>query len=231
MATKKKNTSLPHETTNDPIPDGSSAAGGVALVDELGIPKVGVREAPKPQQLISADSLSPDMTAVEAASERFKYWIGIHPDCPVEGIGAAGLTFSKVNELIIPDPDGGKTTRVPVIGGIANIDRETLIRLKNVLPRIVIRFEEASDPYADEQGKTGQNVGDAFTRGRRGRLITIPKVGDSRRRYIPHPNDRPAINWMFMQLCADQDQGSRGTTYPESIAKTGLAWHGEPIDL
>ncbi len=229
MASRSKKPNPPPADNQPPvIPDGSAAAGGVAMVDELGIPKVGVKPAPKAQQVIAPSDLAPDMQAVEAMSERFKYWVGIHPDCPVERIGAAGLTFQKVNELLVPDAEG-KTQRVPVIGGIANIDRETMLRLTKVLPRIVIRFLD--DPDEHEEPGTGLNVGDAFKNKRRGQLITIPKPGDKRRKYYPQPNDRPAINWMFMQLCADQDAGSRGTTFPESIAKTGLAWHGDPLDL
>lgn len=230
MATKKKESPAPADDMT--IPEGSQAAGGLAMLDDLGIPKVGVskKKTKRPQQLIKPEALTPNLVT-EALAEQFKYWIGIHPDCPVEGIGAGGLTFSKVNELLIPDHEN-KIQRVPVIGGIANIDREMMTRLARVLPRIVIRFEQATDPYADEGGRAGLNVGDAYKKGQRGRLITIPRNNkDSKRRYIASKNDRPAINWMFMQLCADQDSGSRGTTYPESIAKTGLAWHGEPLDL
>lgn len=215
---------------SDDVQTASAASGKAAVVDALGIPAVDAVAAPKARHVIAPDQLAPKpQTFVEA--QRFWYWFGIMPDCPVEGIGAAGMTFQKVQEEVIPgnSRNGGRTQRVPIIGGIARLNRDTMLRLLNVLPRIVIRMQEEAGEV--EEPRTGVNVGDAFKQPKRGRLITIPKdPSKARVPYIPSPKDVPASGFMFLQLCADQRNGSRGTTYPDPLSQTGLEWPGdEPL--
>ena len=244
MAARKKN-SPPDENPQDmqsipAIPDGSSAVGKPATVEQIDKGSVAVKEPPKSRQIIDPSGLAPDLSNVETIAERFKYWIGIHADCPVSGISVAGLKFSKINHHIVPSHETGRPMRSPVIGTIANIDRETMLRLRESLKRIVIRFSRPEGVKVDMEGPLPvRDVRDASKEQElRGRLITIPteenirvakEKGRPLRRYVPHPNDRPAIRWMFMQLCTDQKHGERQQFYPECIEKTGLVWPGEPL--
>jgi hypothetical protein len=248
MATRKKSNDSPtDEIPHDeplPIPDGSSAGGAPVVTDGLGnlASGVAVKQAPKHHQVLAPATLAPKLDGSDGVAQRFKYWIGILPDCPVQGISAAGHKFSKLNEIIIPNRElVGRTQRQGVPGGIVSIDRETMLKLRDVLPRIVIRFEQ--EPPAPVEVLEGnvriQTVADNAKETLRGRLITIPteetirvakEKGRPVRRYVPHPNDRPAIRWMFMQLCSDQVHGSRSVNYPLSIEQTGIVWPGDPID-
>jgi len=106
--------------------------------------------------------------------------------------------------------------------------------MRDRLRRTVIRFLD--DAGQTEEPGTGQNVGDNHVRPRRGQIITIPTdedIEDRGRRgkptnaYRPHPNDVPAARYMFAQICDDQDKGSRGEYYPDTLETTGLSWPDE----
>jgi hypothetical protein len=208
-----------------------------------GKPAVAVaQDAPKmaTKSKIGGASLVPDIASrSESAgiSRRYRYWVGVTPDCPRESIDLAGVNFPKINELIIPDPGRTSTKkRVPVIGSIVWLTEDKIRKMIERLPRTVVRY--TSDEGAKEEPGTGQNVGDVHERPRKGHLITIPTdaeieakrlKGRSVRTYSPDPRrDVPAARFMFAQLCADQENGSRGHTYPDTLETAGIEW---PDDL
>lgn len=206
------------------------------MVDALGIPKVDAVAAPKARHVIKPEDLAPKLgEGCEQLGQRFWYWFGLMPDCPVEMIGAAGVTFQKVQEQLIPgsDRNGGRTQRIPIIGGIAQFDIIQMRRLLQALPRIILRMQEVEAEHEEllDGRSTGLNVGDANRQPRRGRLITLPGgKRPPRVPYVQHQNDVAATGYMFVQLCADQRNGSRGTVYPDPLSETGLEWPGdEPL--
>lgn len=195
---------------------------------------------PEVRSRISGASLLPNFakSGRGAIQHRYKYWVGVTPNCPVESIDCAGINFPKVNELIIPDPmKSGMSRRVPVIGAIVELSEDKIRLLRERLPRIVVRII-GDEGEKDEPG-TGQNIGDAHRRPRRGQLISIPtdediefrrNNGKPTRAYVRHPNDVPAVHFMFIQLCADQQKGNRGEVYPETLETTGIEWPEELED-
>lgn len=187
---------------------------------------------------IAAETLLPDFENHPglAIAKPVAYWLGLTTDCPANQIDCAGLHFPKVQEMIVPNPqDPGKKVRVPVIGGLdANVTEDKILRLQEVLPRLVIRF--LSEPAQKEQPGTGQNTGDPVVRARKGYVITIPTeqmVEDARangktlKPYIRLPNDEPAANYMYLQVCPDQKLPARGTIAPSTIGEIGIEWPNE----
>lgn len=173
-------------------------------------------------------------------NRRYRYWVGITPSCPVNGIDLAGLSFPKVNEQIVPDPNRtGQKRRRLVAGAIVWIDEAKIRRLRDRLPRTIIRFS-SDDGVLDEPG-TGENIGDVAQRPRRGRVITIPtdeELEDRRKRgkpahaYRPDPKrDVPAARFMFAQLCENQEHPEQGEYYPDPLETTGLEWPDELAEL
>lgn len=194
--------------------------------------------APETKTHIGGGALVPDLGAARERAGtlvQYRYWVGVLPDCPVESIDLCGINFPKVNENLIDDPmRTGIMKRVPVIGSIVWLTADKIRKMRDRLPRTVIRFLDEPE-VVDEPG-TGKNVGDVHRRARRGHLITIPtaaevaerkKHGRSTRQYVPGPHDAPAANYMFAVLCADQRNGSRDETYPDVLADTGLSWPAE----
>lgn len=205
---------------------------------DVGMPAVAVRPGPEKPPVrthISGKSLVPDLDDLRSnagISLQYRYWVGITPSCPVESIDIAGINFPKINENLVEDPmRTGIKRRVPVIGSIVYLTEDKIRRIRERLARTVIRFTE--DPGEQDEPGTGQNLGDAHRRARRGQVITIPtsqevverrKAGKATRQYVPGPNDVPAARFLFAQLCADQVNGSRGDVYPETLETTGLEW-------
>ncbi|HXI82133.1 MAG TPA: hypothetical protein VNM34_15100 [Verrucomicrobiae bacterium] len=169
----------------------------------------------------------------------YRYWVGVSPSCPVQSITVAGIDFPKVNELLIDDPARtGQKRRVPVIGAIVFLDADRIRRLREQLPRTVIRFLD--DGGEKEEPGTGQNIGDAHRQPRKGHVITVPspeevaqrrKDGTAINLYVPSRHDVPAARFMFAQICADQERGSRGEFYPDPLEVSGLDWPDELGDL
>ena len=210
--------------------------------EELNIPQSNpdsgkpIRGRKKKSRTTAGSSLVPNITSGgQGAVKQFAYWVGVTPSCPVEHIDLAGINFPKVNELILPDPmRTNQKRRVPVIGSIVWLTQDRLELMEERLRRTVIRFYE--DGGQKEEPGTGQNVGDNHVRPRRGQIITIPTAEEIKQRrergkptneYRPHPNDVPAARYMFAQICEDQERGSRGEYYPETLEKTGLWWPDE----
>lgn len=195
-------------------------------------------ESPQGRTHIGGSDLVPDLEAHKSqlgVARGYLYWVGVTPSCPREHIDLAGINFPKVNENLVSDPmRTGNKRRVPVIGAIVMIDEHKIQRMRDKLKRTVIRFLD--DGGQQEEPGTGQNVGDNHQRPRRGQLITIPtpeEIEERRRRgkptneYRPHPNDVPAARYMFAQICEDQQKGSRGEYYPDTLETTGLWWPDE----
>lgn len=187
---------------------------------------------------IGGSDLVPDLDKHKTqlgVARSYKYWVGVTPSCPRESVTLAGINFSKVNERLVQDPmRTGTKRRVPVIGGIVDIDERRVQKMRDKLKRTVIRFLD--DGGQTEEPGTGQNVGDNHVRPRRGQIITIPTEEDIKQRlergkptnaYRPHPNDVPAARYMFAQICEDQERGSRGEYYPDTLETTGLWWPDE----
>ncbi|MEY4534765.1 MAG: hypothetical protein RLZZ246_1083 [Planctomycetota bacterium] len=193
---------------------------------------------PEPKTKIAGASLVPDLDKRskdgQSVLRQYRYWVGVTPSCPVEYLTLAGICFPKVNENLIEDPlRTNQKRRVPVIGAIVFLTEDKIRKMREVLPRTVIRFID--DGEKEEPG-TGQNIGDNFVRPRRGQRITIPtmeeieqrkKAGKPTRQYVPHAGDEPAARYMFAVLCSDQERGSRGEYYPDTLETAGLEWPGE----
>jgi len=134
-------------------------------------------------------------------------------------------------ELLIDNPQRtGERQRVPVPGGLhKDVTEEMLDKLKEKLPRLVVRFTEP--PRKEEPSQNSQGIADLATQPRKGFVITIPSEKDVEAaieaeshitRYVRGEWDEPAANYMFMQPCVDQDNPQRGGVYPQTLDKTGL---------
>lgn len=209
---------------------------------DVGMPAV--VEAPKTpppiaKTKIAGASLVPDLDKSRkdgGVSRSYKYWVGVTPNCPVQYITMAGICFPKINENLVDDPMGGTIKRrIPVVGAIVTLNEVQMRRLLKKLPLTVVRFTDADSGTQEEPG-TGKNIGDVHQQPRRGQLITIPTKDEidqriatnkATREYTPQPNDVPAARFMFAQLCGDQERGSRGDFYPETLETAGLEWPDE----
>lgn len=224
MAAKKKTTG--DDALSEMIPADSLAGDGIVAV----APKAS--KAPKKGRGVRIDpsELVPDMAEVAEVGERHKYWLGVMPDCPVEHIGCAGLTFSKINQSVRVTASG-ETQRSPMVGCVANLSRAEVRKVEAALKRMIIRF---TGTESHEELGTGKNIGDAFERPRSGVRITIPtkesieaarKAGKNPRTYVPQPGDKPAAHFMFM-VPGDRQSVD---TYPDPISVTGIEWPGESL--
>lgn len=206
---------------------------------DVGKPAVAVAAPPKRSKSktkFEGKSLVPDLEKNRTAVSRlYWYWIGVTPNCPVDEVQIVGTGFPKVEEKVTQI--NGKTQRHPLIGKLVQLDEAAIRRLRERLPRTVIRFIDAKDQH--EEPGTGMNLGDVYERKRRGHLITIPresdvaeieKQGRAVRRYVQDPRDQPAARYMFAQICDDQERGNRGAVYPETLETTGLEWPDEMKD-
>lgn len=193
--------------------------------------------APSRSRVVSGDALIPRIDPSSVAVQRESlYWVGALPGLPTEHVDLCGVNFPKVNEMLVPDPmRSDRKVRVPVIGSIARISVAKLRAIQERLQRTVVRFYDDPRPVKDEPG-TGENIGDVHQRPRRGQIITIPravdieaadKAGRAVRRYTPDPRDVPVAQFLFMELCENQETGNRRDTYPDPLAETGLEFPAE----
>lgn len=182
--------------------------------------------------------LVPDFSAQSVTHARqYYYWIGLLPSCPRDYVTVAGLCFSKLNaDQVAQDGSPNRKSLVPFPGAITIIDEARIRRLRDMLPRTVIRFYE----QGAESG-IGENIGDTPNR-RRGQLITIPtekeitwqqQNGKVVRRYDPRPFDEPFAAYAYAVVCEDQEnpEPSSRTKYPPTLAEAGLEWPDEIKDL
>ena len=207
-----------------------------------------VQEPPRPEPTVSGADLAPDprsfgtVDSALAVGEFFYYWVGSVPDCPMEYPTFAGIVFPKVNERLVKSHlRDGKTNRVPVIGGIAKIDRLKFLRLVDTIKRTVIRFQELPEEVPennplDDKFERGKNLEDIDIRPRRGRPILIPTKEEIEQAkqmnrhieaYIPSERDEPIARYLFAVLCQDQRQPERGDKYPGTMAQDGFYWPGK----
>lgn len=198
---------------------------------KAGKPAVRVRiDSTGPTRRVAGPDLVPSVERNRAAMLReFRYWVGTLPSCPREHVDLAGINFPKVNELLVPDRmHAEKKARVPVIGAIVHLSASKLEDIRERLTRTVVRF---TDHAVHEEPGTGENRGDPYQRPRRGHIITIPRAEDiaaAKRdgraipRYVPQNGDVPVARYLFMQLCADQQNGMHGSVYPDPLEVTGL---------
>jgi len=175
-----------------------------------------------------------DLPGVTLGTEH-AYWMGVTPDCPISQINIVGLNFPKRNEIFVADPvnPGGQKIRVPSIGGLHRaVTQDHIIALREVLPRLVIRFATETPGQQEEPG-TGVNTGHVFKRQRKAELVIIPtsaqivkakENGTQVPRYSRHAGDRAAAEFMFFKLCLDQAVPRRELTCPETIFQGGIFW-------
>lgn len=207
---------------------------------DVGRPTVAAATMPRPKKApktkLAGKSLMPDLDAHKGSvSRRYWYWLGVTPGCPVDNIDIAGIGFPKLTEKV--STHNRETVRIPVPGHLVQLGESEIRRMRDRLPRTVIRFL-GEKPQHEEPG-TGMNVGDTYSRGRKGHLITIPrdkdvqeieKQGRAAHRYEQGPNDQPAARYMFALLCDNQDRPAVGSVYPETLETTGLEWPDEIKD-
>jgi len=160
------------------------------------------------------------------------FWLGVVPQCATPFIRCGGISFPKMNELLVSNPNqqSGKA-RIPVIGGLhGSITQEMIDNIKEHMKRLVIRFDEAPRPCDRIVSHQGIEALSAFEP-RKGRIVTIPRKRDIEmtreegriiRPYVRQQFDEPAAKYMFMQPCVDQDRPQRGGFYPACIPETGL---------
>ena len=232
------------QTKPELAPTANPDAGKRATVSADGdIAAAASAPAIKAKTKVEGRDLVADIESRSVASgvgQRYRYWVGVTPSCPVNGLDIAGLNFPKVNEQIVPDPNRtGQKKRRLVAGSIVWVTEDKIRLLRERLPRTVIRFTD--DKGTHEEPGTGENIGDVAQRPRRGHVITIPtdeELADRRRKgkpahaYIPDPKrDVPAARFMFAQLCPNQDQPEQGEYYPDPLELTGLEWPEELAEL
>ena len=174
------------------------------------------------------------------------YWIGALPGLPVEGAHFGGQCFPKMEERVSKSSDGS-TIRSPVIGALVRLTADNVKRIRDRLPRTVVRWREEEPEEREDRiglaettskGGSGKSV-DAVTgdhQRRRGHLITIPTeaeiaakraAGRAANLYLPRAGDEPASRYLFALLCHNQEQPGRGDHYPAPLETTGLEWPGQ----
>jgi len=191
--------------------------------------------------------LVPDLSKHKAGLiQKHFYWIGALPSSPSEALYVAGVDFPKMTEKVTGF--GKDTQRIPGIGHVRELTADQVARIRERLPRVVIRFDGAPPEGIGGPGSQLQSImpherTDAEGRTvlvppprRRGHPITIKTdaemkkaraAGTPARGYSQMPYDEPAANHIFAVLCADQNQPQANAFYPESLAVTGLDWPGE----
>ncbi|MCP4735192.1 MAG: hypothetical protein GY873_13475, partial [Bosea sp.] len=172
--------------------------------------------------VIDGASLVPNLDAHGGAvSTEYCYWCGVIPDFPGSSITLAGLSFAKVNHLLIPEPGSASRSRGhPVPGALVWVSRGRFELLVDSIKRTVVRFfEEQERPDYIPDG----TIADIKVKPpRRTQLIKIQSADHAksmRRAGLPHKayvqgkHDEPIANWIFCILCENQDKPVRGASY------------------
>lgn len=183
-------------------------------------------------------SLAPDFAKFGRQTgvvRRYKYWVGVMPEAPINSIDLAGVRFPKMVEpqTEIPgQPD--KYRPVPKPGALAWFTEDAIRTLQHQLQHRVIRFH-ALKPQVQEPG-TGENIGDPHLRGDRAHIIRVPtdeqvtmgrKSGRPVRAYEHREGDEPAAKYVYAILSHDQTlatDAGRSDRGPISLYEMGLIW-------
>lgn len=192
---------------------------------------------PAPKRVARGADLVPDLSKHKAGiSTSYWYWIGGLPGLPVENVAIGGETFPKMEERVIVT--GTETHRSGVIGALVRLTPEKVKRIREALPRTIIRFTEAKGVFARGTGERVDVVMGEPTR-RKGFPITIRPEAECIERaknnfgvdaYEARPHDEPAADYLFAALCVDQSRPTRGEYYPDPLSTTGLEWPGSLKD-
>lgn len=161
------------------------------------------------------------------------YWVGTLPGSPVDFVSVAGQTFPKLEERISWKKDGTQIN-VPVIGALLQLTKADIERMREALPRTIMRFTDGrGEPKSVDEIGVGEPVENAQDNYRKGFLITIAKKAEIEeaakaqravRHYTQREGDEPAARYLFAQLCEDQQKPRRGESYPEPLEQTDLIW-------
>lgn len=170
---------------------------------------------------ISGDKLVPDLSGKAKRSKEYWYWLGVRQDCPCSFLSCGGINFPKSQEIVTADPlSKGRSTRVPVFGGLQKLNEEQMGLIIKNLPLRVLRITPGENPDGTRKGHAVR--------------IPTPELLEQRRKnsrplmdYIAQPNDEQAAKYMFCVLCPDQDKPTRGNHYPPSLAEIGIEWPDE----
>lgn len=172
----------------------------------------------------------PDLNSERVAVESARwYWVGALFDCPTDSLDFAGVNFPKTNEIISKGRDG-QQQRIPVIGALVKLHKEQFDQLREQISRTVIRFVK---PKPAGERLIKQDVANKKDPPRKGEAVRIPRPSEIEERrkgnfvvvhYEPSPLDEPAADYIFAQLCEDQDRGNRGSYTPPPLSETGLLW-------
>ena len=126
----------------------------------------------KANTIVSGSDLMPGPQQTATVS-RYRYWVGVTPDCPVENLTIGGISWPKLNERLISDPRRtGEKRRVPVIGALVWIDPMCMQIIKRDLPLTVMRLMV---PH-ERSSRHMETIGDNVERPPHGHVITIPSA-------------------------------------------------------
>ena len=122
-------------------------------------------------------ALVPDLEKNRAVIRHTQwYWIGALPGSPVEAVAIAGQCFPKIEEHIIKAKAAAEQVRYPVIGALVPLTKLDIDRMREALPRTIMRFTSKESAASG----TGNTVEHAIGQNRKGFLVTIPKESDAK---------------------------------------------------
>lgn len=188
------------------------------------------KPGPKPKSAAGKIASGADLAkTIESTSveKSYWYWIGLTADCPVGYITVGGECFTKTEEDVKPDGNGG-TSRAPVAGSLVKMTREKMLRMAERLPRTIIRFLEGEEDTTARMAPESHRV----KRPPRAQVITIPSAaqndaaraaGRATRQYRAIEGDKPAAKFMYCHLVENQGNPYRGREY-QTLDQTGLEW-------
>lgn len=193
-------------------------------------------------KVVRGDALAPTLEVAEQ-DERFPYWVGSLPDCPLECVHVAGLEFPKIVRPLVLDPEaptsGRKVQGPPMVGQVVYLTRRKLDLLAAKLPRKVFRFlpsggKDVDDPHARAGGK----VLDTTKNNKRSAMILdVPtpdeiaareKRGRPTRRFTPRANDEHVAGYLY---CVPAPHGrAPGMQPPPPLNVTGLEYPSDEAE-
>jgi len=173
-------------------------------------PKKDQARAESPRaKIIAGSQLVPDLKAHRsiAATSRF-HWLGVSVLNPMDVVAIGGISFPRYNGEPAVD-EVGKTRFVPTRGAIVPLTRAHLERIADYLAHSVVRFHEA--PRSDGARRKGHEV-----------KIPRDSTGRNHARYTHQQWDEPMADYVFLQLCDDQEHPDRGSHEPPAVSETGI---------